>query len=102
MRSTIPDQVTRYVNTNILSGEAFKHVFSVGVEFAQAGDATQCLLRILSVRNINGHSFFVSGRKWASSGYMDLDLEDYPSNALIHEVQEGQIKSGLVELGLLV
>ncbi|KGO42689.1 hypothetical protein PEX1_104960 [Penicillium expansum] len=91
-----------YVNTNILSDEAFKHVSSVGVEFAQAEDATQYLLRILSVRSVNGHSFFVSGRKWESSGYMDLDLEDYTSNALIREIQEDQIKSAPVELGLLV
>lgn len=102
LRSTIADQVTRYVNTNILSDEAFKHVSSVGVEFAQAEDATQYLLRILSVRSVNGHSFFVSGRKWESSGYMDLDLEDYTSNALIREIQEDQIKSAPVELGLLV
>ena len=102
MRSTIADQVTRYVNTNILSDEAFKHVSSVEVDFAQAEDATQCLLIILSARGINGHSSFVSGRKWASSGYMDLDLEDYPSNALTREIQEDQIKSAPVELGLLV
>lgn len=33
---------------------------------------------------------------------MDLDLEDYPSNALICEIQEDKIKSAPVELGLLV
>ncbi|KAJ5275269.1 hypothetical protein N7505_003814 [Penicillium chrysogenum] len=91
-----------YVNTNILSDESFKHGSSVGVESAQAEDATQYLLRILSVRSINRHSFLVSGWKLASSGYMNLDLEDYPSNALICEIQEDQIKSAPVELGLLV
>ena len=90
------------MKTNILSDEAFKHVSSVGVEFARAEDAAQCLLRILSDRSINGHSFFISGRKWASSGYMDLDLEDYPGNPLIREIQEDQIKSAPVELGLFV
>lgn len=102
IRSRIADQVTRYVKTNILSDETFKHVSSVGVEFAQAEDAAQCLLRILSDRSINGHSLFVSGRKWASSGYIDLDLEDYPSNALIREIQGDQIKSAPVELGLFL
>ncbi|KAJ5465836.1 hypothetical protein N7530_009623, partial [Penicillium desertorum] len=91
-----------YVKTNILSDETFNHVSSVGVEFAQAKDAAQCLLRILSDRSINGHSLFVSGRKWASSGYIDLDLEDYPSNTLIREIQEDQIKSAPVELGLFL
>ncbi|KAJ5209838.1 hypothetical protein N7449_004217 [Penicillium cf. viridicatum] len=91
-----------YVKTNILSDETFKHVSSVGVEFAQAEDAAQCLLRILSDRSINGHSLFVSGRKWASSGYIDLDLEDYPSNALIREIQGDQIKPAPVELGLFL
>jgi hypothetical protein len=102
IRSPIADQVTRYVKTNILSDETFNHVSSVGVEFAQAKDAAQCLLRILSDRSINGHSLFVSGRKWASSGYIDLDLEDYPSNTLIREIQEDQIKSAPVELGLFL
>jgi hypothetical protein len=102
IRSPIADQVTRYVKTNILSDETFNHVSSVGVEFAQAEDAAQCLLRSLSDRTINGHSLFVSGRKWASSGYIDLDLEDYPSNTLIHEIQEGQIKSAPAELGLFL
>ncbi|KAJ5979951.1 Short-chain dehydrogenase/reductase SDR [Penicillium waksmanii] len=92
-----------YVKTNILSDDVFAHVSKVGVEFAQAEDAGQCLLRILSDVSINGHSLFVSGRKWAPNiGYMDLDLEDYPANALIQEIQEDQMKSAPVSLGLFV
>lgn len=72
-----------YVRTNILSEEAFQHVSDVGVEFAKAEDAGQCLLRILSDSTINGHSFFISARKWAPSGYADLDIDDYPSRDLL-------------------
>ncbi|KAJ5164859.1 Short-chain dehydrogenase/reductase SDR [Penicillium coprophilum] len=89
-----------YVKTNILSDDVFKHVCNVGVELAKAEDAGQCLLRILSDPKINGHSLFVSGRKWASSGYLDLDLDDYPQNALIQEIQEDQMRSAPVSLGL--
>ncbi|KAJ6186422.1 Short-chain dehydrogenase/reductase SDR [Penicillium mononematosum] len=89
-----------YVKTNILSEDVFNHVSNVGVEFAKAEDAGQCLLRILGDVNINGHSLFVSGRKWAPNGYLDLDLEDYPQNALIQEIQEDQMKSAPVSLGL--
>ncbi|CAG7944830.1 unnamed protein product [Penicillium nalgiovense] len=89
-----------YVKTNILSEDVFNHVSNVGVEFAKAEDAGQCLLRILGDVNIDGHSLFVSGRKWAPNGYLDLDLEDYPQNALIQEIQEDQMKSAPVSLGL--
>lgn len=70
------------------------------MKFAEASDAAQCLLRILSDTSINGHSFFVSGRKWASNGYLDLDLEDYAGNALVQEMQDDQMKSAPPSLGL--
>jgi len=92
----------RYVKTNILSDEAFEHVSSVGVQFAEADDAGQCLLRILGDASINGHSIFISGRKWASKGYMDLDLDDYLGNSLVNEIQDDQMKSAPVSLGLFV
>ncbi|KAJ5437481.1 hypothetical protein N7491_004033 [Penicillium cf. griseofulvum] len=91
-----------YVKTNILSEDVFNHVSNVGVGFAKAEDAGRCLLRILSDVNINGHSLFVSGRKWAPNGYLDLDLEDYPQNELIQEIQEDQMKPAPVSLGLFV
>ncbi|KAK9319074.1 hypothetical protein V1517DRAFT_75499 [Lipomyces orientalis] len=91
-----------YVKTNILSEEDFAHVTDVGVQFAEAEDAGQCLLRILSDTSINGHSFFIAARKWASRGYMDLDLDDYPGNTLLLEVQEDQVKSAPVSMGLFV
>lgn len=92
----------RYVKTKILSEEAFARVVEAGVQFAEAESAGQCLLRILSDARINGHSFFIAARKWASRGYMDLDLDDYPGNALLQEIQEDQMKSGPVSIGLFV
>ncbi|GCB27776.1 5'-hydroxyaverantin dehydrogenase [Aspergillus awamori] len=89
-----------YVHTGILSEEAFAHVKRAGVEFATAEDAGRCLLRILADGKVNGHSFFVTARKWAEKGYMDLDLEDYGDDALLGEVQEMQMCSAPVEAGL--
>ncbi|GLA09509.1 hypothetical protein AnigIFM60653_011838 [Aspergillus niger] len=89
-----------YVHTGILSDEAFAHVKRAGVEFATAEDAGRCLLRILADGKVNGHSFFVTARKWAEKGYMDLDLEDYGDDALLGEVQEMQICSAPVKAGL--
>ncbi|KAJ5755452.1 adam [Penicillium manginii] len=89
-----------YVKTNILSEEAFAHITSVGVQFAESSEAGQCLLRILSDKNINGRSFFVSGKKWSTSGYLDLDIEDYQENSLVDSIQRDQVKSAPVELGL--
>ncbi|KAK9334561.1 hypothetical protein V1521DRAFT_442491 [Lipomyces starkeyi] len=91
-----------YVKTKIMSEKAFAHVAEVGVQFAEAEDASRCLLRILSDASINGHSFFIAARKWASRGYMDLDLDDYPGNALIQEMQEDQMKSAPVSMGLFI
>ncbi|KAJ5585252.1 uncharacterized protein N7459_005052 [Penicillium hispanicum] len=91
-----------YVKTNILSDEAFARVTGVGVQFAEATDAGECLLRILSDTGINGRSFFISPRKWAPRGYIDLGIEDYPENSLLQEIQKDQVKSAPVELGLFV
>ena len=90
------------MKTKILSEEDFAHVTKVGVQFAEAEDAGRCLLRILSDTSINGHSLFVTARKWASRGYMDLDLEDYPGNELVGEIQEEQMWSAPVSAGLFV
>ncbi|KAF7883961.1 hypothetical protein EAF00_011273 [Botryotinia globosa] len=86
-----------YVKTSILSAEAFEHVEKCGVQLAEAGDAANALLRILSDRTINGRSLFVSARKWAPTGYLDLDVDDYPGNELIQEIQVDQIKAALVD-----
>lgn len=92
----------RYVKTNILSDGAFAHVAGAGVQFADAKDAGECLLRILSDTEINGRSFFIAPRKWAARGYIDLAMEDYPEDSLLQEIQEDQVKSAPVELGLFV
>ncbi|GIJ85027.1 hypothetical protein Asppvi_003882 [Aspergillus pseudoviridinutans] len=91
-----------YVRTNILPEKTFAHISNVGVQFATPEDAGQCLLRILSDPSVNGHSFFVTARKWASRGYVDLDLDDYPGNALLGEIQEEQMLSAPVSAGLFI
>ena len=95
--------MTRYVRTKILSKEMFDHVRDSGVEFAEAEDAGQCLLRILSDPTMNGRSLFVAARKWAPRGYMDFDLDDYgPEDTLLQEIQEDQMRSAPVEKGLFL
>ncbi|TGO31654.1 hypothetical protein BHYA_0455g00030 [Botrytis hyacinthi] len=91
-----------YVKTSILSAEAFEHVEKCGVQFAEAGDAANALLRILSDRTINGRSLFVSARRWAPAGYLDLDVDDYPGNELIQEIQVDQMKAAPVDEGLFL
>jgi hypothetical protein len=73
-----------------------------GVEFAQTGDAAQCLLKIVGDDTINGHSFFISFLKCAPHGYMNLEWKEFPNSALICEIQEDQMKSASVDLGLFV
>ncbi|KAK5044726.1 hypothetical protein LTR84_010500 [Exophiala bonariae] len=91
-----------YVKTKILSEEVFEEVKAKGVEFATVEDAGQCLLRILSDESINGRSLFIAARKWASTGYMDLDLEDTEENELRKEIQFDQMRGNPVEDGLIV
>lgn len=88
-----------YVKTQILPEAAFQHVKDTGVEFATPEDAGQALLRILSDRSINGRSLFLSPRKWAPKGYLDLDIDDY-HNELLQEIQADQLKGAPVEEGL--
>jgi len=57
-------------------------------------------MRILSDRKIKGRSLFIAPRKWAPRGYVDLDLDDYPGNELVQEIQADQIKNAPLELGL--
>ncbi|KAH8588438.1 hypothetical protein B0O99DRAFT_525041 [Bisporella sp. PMI_857] len=91
-----------YVKTSILPAGAFEHVEKSGVQFALAEDAGNALLRILSDRTINGKSLFVSARKWAPAGYLDLDIDDYPGNELLQEIQVDQMRSAPVEKGLFL
>lgn len=72
------------------------------MQFATAEDAGQCLLRVLSDTGINGRSIFLSGRKWSSRGYIDLDLEDDSDNALVQEMQDDQMKAAPPEMGLFI
>lgn len=88
-----------YVKTGILSEEAWQQAKDAGVEFAEAADAGQCLLRILSDSTVNGHSFFVAARKWAKRGYIDLDLDDYTDD-LLKEIQADQVRTTPVSAGL--
>jgi NAD(P)-dependent dehydrogenase (short-subunit alcohol dehydrogenase family) len=91
-----------YVRTNILTNDDFDAVEKAGVQLATTEDAGQCLLRILSDTRINGRSLFVSARKWAPRGYIDLDLDEYAGNELLEEIQADQVKFAPVELGLFI
>lgn len=86
----------RYVETKILSKAAFDEVKSLGVEFATLEDAGQCLLRIVSDKSLNGHSLFLSPRKWAPRGYFDLGLDDY-EDELMKEITADQLKGSRAE-----
>ncbi|KAK4504337.1 hypothetical protein PRZ48_005253 [Zasmidium cellare] len=89
-----------YVQTNILKSEAFDHVRRSGVDLAEAEDGGRCLLRILSDPSINGRSLFLSPKKWAPAGFIDLNIDDYAGNERLQEIQMDQIKSAPIELGL--
>jgi hypothetical protein len=52
--------------------------------------------------SINGRQMFLSPRKWAPSGYVDLDLDDHEDNSLYGEIQTDQMKGAPVEEGLFL
>jgi hypothetical protein len=80
----------------------FNGVEKSGVQFATTDDAGQALLRILSDKNINGRSLSISAGKWAPKGYLDLNLDEYPGNELLEEIEADQVRSAPVKLGLFV
>lgn len=84
-----------------MSEETWAHVKNSGVEFATVEDAGQALLRLLSDQSIQGRTFFISARKWAPSGYIDFDIDDYRGE-LLEEVQTAQMLAGPPEAGLFI
>jgi len=93
--------IYRYVKTSILPEETWAHVKKSGVEFATVEDAGQALLRLLSDQSIQGRTFFISARKWASSGYIDFDIDDY-RGGLLEEIGVAQMAAGPVDAGLFI
>ncbi|KAK4556819.1 hypothetical protein LTR86_005799 [Recurvomyces mirabilis] len=89
-----------YVKTKILPAATWKYLTEIGVEFATLEDAQHCLTHILSDQSINGRNLFLSPRKWAPKGYLDLGLDDFSGNKLITEIQADQVKSNPPENGL--
>ena len=71
------------------------------MELATAEDGGRLLLRILSDKTINGRSLFLSPRKWAPQGYIDLDIDEYRSD-LLQEIQVDQLKGAPAEAGLFL
>lgn len=90
----------RYVKTKILPEATWKYLQEIGVEFATLEDAQRCLKHIVSDKSINGRNLFLSARRWAPHGYLDLNLDDYSHDALIREIQADQVKSNPPENGL--
>ncbi|CAN9203249.1 unnamed protein product [Alternaria alternata] len=71
-----------YVRTKILTDDDFDAVEKAGVQLATTEDA--------------GH------KKVGTEGYIDLDLDEYPGNDLLEEIQADQVKFAPVEAGLFV
>lgn len=90
----------RYVKTNILPEATWKYLQEIGIQFATLKDAQRCLKHIVSDQSINGRNLFLSAKKWAPHGYLDLNLDDYSDNALITKIQADQVKSNPPENGL--
>lgn len=82
--------------------DAFDHVQNAGVDFATQEDGGRLLLRLVSDAGIQGRHLFLSPRKWAPSGYMDLDLDDFEDGSLLAEIQADQMKGAPVEDGLFL
>jgi hypothetical protein len=77
-------------------------VQSSGVSFASLEDGGKLLLRLMADSSINGRQMFLAPRKWASGGYLDLDLDDFGEGTFLAEVQEDQMKGAPVEEGLFL
>ena len=60
------------------------------------------MLRLMADTSINGRQMFLSPRKWAPSGYIDLDLDDFEENSLYAKIQIDQMKGAPVEEGLFL
>jgi hypothetical protein len=100
--SSSTDARRRYVRTSILPASAFDEVEKSGVAFATQEDGGRLLLRLMADSSISGRQMFLSPRKWAANGYMDLDLDDFEDSSLYAEIQIDQMKGAPVEEGLFL
>ena len=69
---------------------------------ASLEDGGKLLLRLMADSSINGRQMFLAPRKWASDGYLDLDLDDFEDGTFLADVQEDQMKGAPVEEGLFL
>ena len=70
--------------------------------FATQEDGGRLLLRLMADTSINGRQMFLSPRKWAPNGYLDLDLDDFEDHSLYAEIQTDQMKGAPPEEGLFL
>lgn len=70
--------------------------------FASSEDGGKLLLRLMADSSINGRQMFLAPRKWAPSGYLDLELDDFEERTFLAEVQEDQMRGAPVEEGLFL
>ena len=98
----VTNALYRYVRTSILPASAFDGVEKAGVAFATQEDGGRLLLRLMADTSINGRQLFLSPRKWAPNGYLDLDLDDFEDGSLYEEIQADQMKGAPPEEGLFL
>lgn len=72
-----------------------------GVVLATTEEAGQCLLRILSDSTVNGRMLFLSGKKWSTTGYTDLDIDEYHDH-VCKDIQAYQLLGAPPEDGLFL
>jgi len=61
------------------------------------------LLRLMADSSINGRQLFLAPRKWAAtSGCLDLDLDDFAEGTFFDEVQAEQMWGAPVGEGLFL
>ncbi|KIW15158.1 hypothetical protein PV08_05203 [Exophiala spinifera] len=72
-----------WIRSTLLSKDAAKYLDTAGMAFATVDDAGQAVARIVSTPSINGRAFGIVPRKIVSTGYVDLDVDDYEEDSLL-------------------
>lgn len=82
-------QHQRFIATKILSKDVKDLLTSQNVEFATVDDAAVALLKIVSNQDVIGRALAILPRSLASSGYADLEIDDYDESTLLGKLQAG-------------
>ncbi|KAL3460220.1 hypothetical protein BJX64DRAFT_290545 [Aspergillus heterothallicus] len=86
--ATLQYCASNFIKTALMSDEVAHTLTSAGVNFATVDDAGRALLRLAADTKATGRSLAILPRELTPSGYVDLNLDDFPKGTPLRVMQD--------------